>query len=132
MLQLHKVHQLVVHDARHMHINTRNNIASRVVTFACFWFRYVANCQVEYIQKTVSSGEETVSALKKLGDSYALLVVGKGGRGQSHMTTGLSDWEECPELGTVGDLLASSDFDISSSVLVIQQHKQAQKRLHGI
>jgi hypothetical protein len=41
----------------------------------------------------------------------------------------MSDWEECPELGTVGDVLASSDFDIHGSVLVIQQHRNVKKGL---
>lgn len=80
----------------------------------------------------MSNGEETVAALNDLGDLYSLLIVGKGGRGHTHITTGLSTWEECPELGTVGDLLASSDVNISSSVLVIQQHRSVATRLNGM
>lgn len=84
--------------------------------------RYVTSGQVGYIEKRVENGIETASALRDIADMYSIFIVGKGGRGQSVITTGMSDWEECPELGTVGDLLASSDFDISGSVLVIQQH----------
>lgn len=58
-----------------------------------------------------------------MANLYSLFIVGKGGRGHSPLTTGMSDQEECPELGTVGDLLASSDFDVSGSVLVVQQHR---------
>jgi hypothetical protein len=54
---------------------------------------------------------------------YSMFIVGKGGRSHSPLTTGMSDWEECPELGTVGDFLASSEFDLSGSVLVIQRHR---------
>ena len=62
-----------------------------------------------------------MTALRELRDMYSLFIVGKGGRGHSSITT-LSDWEECPELGTVGDLLASSDFNTNASILVIQKH----------
>lgn len=71
----------------------------------------------------METGAETASALRDMADMYSLFIVGKGGRGHSPLTTGMSDWEECPELGTVGDLLGSSDFDLSGSVLVIQQHR---------
>lgn len=84
--------------------------------------RYVTSGRVGYIEKHVDNGEETSSYLKDILDMYTMFIVGKGGRRQSTITTGLNDWEECPELGTVGDLLASSEFDESGSVLVIQQH----------
>uniref|UniRef100_A0A5B7C3I2 Putative cation/H(+) antiporter 2-like isoform X1 n=1 Tax=Davidia involucrata TaxID=16924 RepID=A0A5B7C3I2_DAVIN len=91
-----------------------------------FYNRYVTSGQVGYVEKNVENGEETASALRDMADIYSLFVVGKGGRRQSPLTTGMSDWEECPELGTVGDLLASSDFDISGSVLVIQHYRPTQ------
>lgn len=84
--------------------------------------RYVASGRVAYIEKHVYNGAETSSYLKDILDMYTMFIVGKGGRRQTTITTGLNDWEECPELGTVGDLLASSDFDESGSVLVVQQH----------
>ena len=83
--------------------------------------------QVGYVEKYVDNGEQTVNALKEMGDMYSLFIVGKGGRGQCPITTGMSDWEECPELGPVGDLLASQDFD--GSVLVIQQHRNQNMEL---
>jgi len=69
-------------------------------------------------------GGEIVDSLKEIGDMYSLFRVGKGGRGQSSLTIGMSDWEECR---TVGDVLASSDFDIHGSVLIVQQHRDAKK-----
>lgn len=84
--------------------------------------RYVTSGRVGYIEKHVDNGAETSSYLKDILDMYTMFIVGKGGRRQSKITTGLNDWEECPELGTVGDLLASSEFDESGSVLVVQQH----------
>ncbi|XP_031250602.1 cation/H(+) antiporter 2-like [Pistacia vera] len=92
-----------------------------------FRLRYVTTGEVGYIEKYVSNGAETVQTLRDIGETmeYSLYIVGKGGgRGRSPMTTGMSDWEECPELGTLGDLLASSDFDLKSSILIIQRHRQ--------
>lgn len=93
--------------------------------------RYVTSGQVGYVEKNVNNAAETVSALRSIGDMYSLFIVGKGGRGNSPLTTGICDWEECPELGTVGDLLASSDININSSILIIQQHRQLKKDLMG-
>ncbi|KAF5742419.1 putative monovalent cation:proton antiporter [Tripterygium wilfordii] len=94
-----------------------------------FYNRYVTRGQVGYVEKQVENGLQTVEALRELAEMYSLFIVGKGGRGPCHMTTGMSDWEECPELGTVGDLLASSDFNINGSVLVIQRHRHSSKDL---
>ncbi|XP_061358568.1 cation/H(+) antiporter 2-like [Gastrolobium bilobum] len=89
-----------------------------------FCNRYVAPGEISYVEKFVKDGAETVESLKEMGDIYSLFIVGKGSRGQGSLTIGMSDWEECPELGTVGDVLASSDLDIHGSVLVIQQHRK--------
>ncbi|KAI4325800.1 hypothetical protein MLD38_031166 [Melastoma candidum] len=88
-----------------------------------FYNRYIRSGQVRYEEKCVSSGRETLAALKDMGDKFALFIVGRGRRGQSPITTGLSDWEECPELGIVGDVLASSEVGITGSVLIIQQYR---------
>ena len=96
-----------------------------IVTLWLLIVRYVTSGQVGYVEKYVENGAETATALRDMADMYSLFIVGKGGRGLSPLTTGMSDWEECPELGTVGDLLASTDFNISGSVLVIQQHRHS-------
>lgn len=76
-----------------------------------------------YIEKCVRNGSQTATALRDIIDMYQLFIVGNGGRRNSAITTGMSDWEECPEIGNVGDLLASSEFDPNCSVLIIQQYK---------
>ncbi|EEF32398.1 monovalent cation:proton antiporter, putative [Ricinus communis] len=91
---------------------------------------YVRSGQAQYKEKYVNNGLETLEVLKEIRRMYSLIIVGKGGRGFSPMTTGLSDWEECTELGNVGDLLASSEFNISASVLVIQQHRHPRNINH--
>ncbi|XP_021645447.1 cation/H(+) antiporter 2 isoform X2 [Hevea brasiliensis] len=88
-----------------------------------FLNRYVKSGRATFAEKYVNNGEQTATILRELGEMYSLIIVGKGRRGHTPMLIGLTDWEECPELGIVGDLLASSELSISGSVLVIQQHR---------
>ncbi|CAO2829471.1 unnamed protein product [Amaranthus hypochondriacus] len=88
-----------------------------------FYNKYVTSGQVGYIEKHVKNGAQTAVALRDIVDMYHLFIVGNGGRRNSTVTNGMSDWEECPELGNVGDLLASSEFDPNCSVLIVQQYK---------
>ncbi|KAL3653794.1 hypothetical protein CASFOL_003475 [Castilleja foliolosa] len=106
-------------------VNHEPQIDADNIVLSTFFNRYVTSGQVGYVEKQVTNGEETASALRDMADMYSMFIVGKGGRGHSALTTGLSDWEECPELGKVGDFLASSDFELSGSVLVVQQYRSS-------
>ncbi|XWS29906.1 hypothetical protein CRYUN_Cryun24cG0070600 [Craigia yunnanensis] len=75
-----------------------------------------------YTENMVNNGEETVAAIRTLDSSHDLFIVGRGQGMISPLTAGLTDWSECPELGAIGDILASSDFASTVSVLVIQQY----------
>ncbi|KAK4264738.1 hypothetical protein QN277_025871 [Acacia crassicarpa] len=75
-----------------------------------------------YIEKVVNNGEETVAAIRSMDDIHNLFIVGRGQGIITTVTAGLTDWSECPELGAIGDLLASSDFAATASVLVVQQY----------
>ncbi|KAJ0468561.1 putative cation/H+ exchanger, sodium/solute symporter superfamily [Helianthus annuus] len=90
---------------------------------ANFYHRYVTSGKVRFVEKYVHNGAETGMVLREMAETYSMFIVGKGRRGDCLLTTGISEWEECPELGVVGDFLASSEFDISGSVLVVQQHR---------
>ena len=50
-----------------------------------------------------------------------LFVVGKV-PGLPALTAGMAEWSECPELGPIGDLLSSRDFQTTASVLVVQSY----------
>ena len=86
-----------------------------------FMMSHVNDDSIAYIEKVVNNGEETVAAIRSVGDAFGLFIVGRG-QGISPLTAGLTDWSECPELGAIGDLLASSDFATVASVLVVQQY----------
>ncbi|XP_031093279.1 cation/H(+) antiporter 20 [Ipomoea triloba] len=75
---------------------------------------------VEYQVKETSNIVDAVLTIGRSGD-YDLLVVGIGRR-PSKMVAELAERpSEHPELGPIGDLLASSGEGVVSSVLVIQQ-----------
>ncbi|XP_075645806.1 cation/H(+) antiporter 28 [Castanea sativa] len=88
--------------------------------FAEFYERYVAGGQVAYMEKHLANSAETYSTLRSLEGQYALIIVGRGGRVNSVLTVGMNDWQQCPELGPIGDVLSGSDFSVKTSVLIIQ------------
>ncbi|KAF0934501.1 hypothetical protein E2562_025607 [Oryza meyeriana var. granulata] len=91
--------------------------------------RLVVPGHVEYTERYVSNGAETVNSLSSMMRAYSLFVVGKGG-GAAGMTSGMGGLleEECPELGPVGEVLASDDFTVCASVLVLHQQHSAPYR----
>ncbi|GAU19592.1 hypothetical protein TSUD_304050, partial [Trifolium subterraneum] len=87
-----------------------------------FRVRYGNDSSVDYLEKVVNNGEETVAAIRTIDDIHDLFIVGRGQGMISPLTAGLTDWSECPEMGAIGDLLASSDFAATASILVVQQY----------
>ncbi|EEF44620.1 cation/H(+) antiporter 28 [Ricinus communis] len=90
--------------------------------FAHFYERYVAGGHVSYMEKHLANSAETYATLKSLEGQYALIIVGRGGRVNSILTVGMNDWQQCPELGPIGDVLSGSSFSQKTSVLIVQQH----------
>ncbi|KAK3039450.1 hypothetical protein RJ639_028032, partial [Escallonia herrerae] len=87
-----------------------------------FRVRTANDDSIVYMEKVVNHGEETVAAIRSIDNIHDLFIVGRGQGIISPLTAGLTDWSECPELGAIGDLLASSDFAATVSVLVVQQY----------
>ena len=77
--------------------------------------------RLAYIEKVVKDGEDMMEVIKSMSGTFSLLVVGRRYGIESQLTEGLSMWSEYPELGVLGDLLASTDFGANVSTLVIQQ-----------
>ncbi|XP_019182162.1 PREDICTED: cation/H(+) antiporter 28-like [Ipomoea nil] len=90
--------------------------------FAQFYDRHVSCGRVAYREKYLVNSSQTFSTLRSLEGQYELFIVGRGGRVNSVLTVGMNDWEECPELGLIGDILSASDYSVATSVLIIQQH----------
>ena len=79
---------------------------------------------IEYVEKVVNNSEEMVAVITAIDRRHDLYVVGRS-QGNSPLMAGLTEWAEYPELGTIGDLLASADFGEALSVLVVQQYTGA-------
>jgi hypothetical protein len=90
--------------------------------FAQFYERHIAGGHVSYNEKHVANSAETYATLRSLEGQYGLIIVGRGGRVNSILTIGMNDWQQCPELGPIGDVLSGSDSSHTTSVLIIQQH----------
>ncbi|EHA8588787.1 putative Cation/H(+) antiporter 15 [Cocos nucifera] len=77
---------------------------------------------VEYKEVVATNAEETMAAIKGVEEGgHDLFVVGMGHGVESPLTEGMNEWSEFPELGPIGDLLASTDFEATGSVLVVHQ-----------
>ncbi|CAL9159237.1 unnamed protein product [Musa hybrid cultivar] len=74
-----------------------------------------------YEEKTVGNVIEAVLAIGRSG-AFDLVVVGKGRFPTSMVAELAGRPAEHPELGPIGDALASSSNEVVSSVLVVQQH----------
>ncbi|KAL5974687.1 hypothetical protein ACLOJK_031357 [Asimina triloba] len=80
--------------------------------------------RVVYKELVVSGIGEIVSEIKPIAlDDYNLFMVGMRHELNSLFAEGLGEWVDCPELGIIGDMLASQDLVTAASVLVIRQQK---------
>ncbi|KAF2321735.1 hypothetical protein GH714_001978 [Hevea brasiliensis] len=79
---------------------------------------------ISYKEHPVKDGPQTALHVHSIADDCDLFIVGRRYGVKSPQTSGLSEWSELPELGIIGDLLASIDLDTEVSVLVVQQQRQ--------
>ncbi|KAL0442544.1 UNVERIFIED_CONTAM: Cation/H(+) antiporter 15 [Sesamum latifolium] len=78
---------------------------------------------ITYCELVLNDEEEAIKAIKLMDENkHDLYLVGRGRGMISPLTSGLADWCDCPELGPIGDLLVTSEFESSFSVLVVQQY----------
>ncbi|XP_047326046.1 cation/H(+) antiporter 15-like [Impatiens glandulifera] len=81
-----------------------------------------ASWRLSYDETVVTSSDQTIEVIGSLGGSYDFFVVGKTHKIDSSVMAGIGEWSDCPELGAIGDLMASPDFKSKASVLVVQQY----------
>ncbi|KAH9665765.1 cation/H(+) antiporter 4 [Citrus sinensis] len=79
---------------------------------------------MNYIEKEVNDdGPETTVIIRSMVNEFDLILVGRRYNLESQQTSGLKEWSEFPELGILGDLLASVEFSGRCSALVVQQQQ---------
>ena len=76
---------------------------------------------IKYEEKVVRSTAETIAAIRE-ASFCNLFLVGRASD-ESGIPLPLDRRSECPELGPLGNLLASTEFSTAASVLVIQQYR---------
>ncbi|TKY47832.1 Cation/H(+) antiporter 4 [Spatholobus suberectus] len=76
---------------------------------------------VKYQQIIAMEGSETAAFLREIVKEHDFFIVGRRHGINSPQTDGLTNWSEFPELGVVGDFLASPDLESRASILVVQQ-----------
>ncbi|TKY47537.1 Cation/H(+) antiporter 15 [Spatholobus suberectus] len=78
---------------------------------------------IKYSENEVRSSEgipEVLNELDQIG--YDLYIVGQGAGRNYFILSELMKWTDCPELGVIGDMVASDNFGSCSSLLVVQQY----------
>ncbi|CAI9107087.1 OLC1v1006369C1 [Oldenlandia corymbosa var. corymbosa] len=79
----------------------------------------IANERVFFKEEIARDAVCTTRVLRSLEDGCNMCIVGRQHDPESPIIQGLTDWSECPELGDIGDMLATTDFRFS--LLVVQQ-----------
>jgi hypothetical protein len=85
---------------------------------------------VRYQKIFTKNGSQTACFLREVLNQHDYFIVGRRHETHSPQTDGLTDWIEFPELGAIGDFLASPDLNSRASILVVQQqlsHKNEHK-----
>lgn len=89
-------------------------------------FRFKAvydNDSITYSEEEVHSSEELTMLLNELDkEEYDLYIVGQGCGKNSEVFLKFLEWSDNPELGVIGDIVASKSFGSKSSLLVLQQY----------
>lgn len=95
-------------------------------------FQMAGNNRVIYEENVVNDGTGTVVLIRSMEDKYDLIIVGRRHDTRSPLILGLADWDEYTELGTIGDMFASQDFQSNANILIVQQHTNVQDEWVGI
>lgn len=75
---------------------------------------------IVYREERVKDGAETALLIHAMEEAFDLIMVGRRHKDDTPQLLGLSEWNDLPELGPVGDMLAAPDLTMPVSVLVVQ------------
>lgn len=103
----------------------RNNPSSHLddILFTEFREKNSGNACVAFNDVSAGNPVEVINAVNLLTDPYDLVIVGKKPSSSARFEEEVGNWMEYPELGVIGDMIASSDFcGGAMSVLVLQHY----------
>ena len=86
----------------------------------------------DYKEEIAKDSVEMVNVIRSLEGCFDLILVGRRHTSESNLFSGLSEWNEYPELGPIGDMLVASDSTFDGSVLVVQQQKKSGVGYHDL
>uniref|UniRef100_A0A803PNR8 Cation/H+ exchanger domain-containing protein n=1 Tax=Cannabis sativa TaxID=3483 RepID=A0A803PNR8_CANSA len=83
---------------------------------------------IKYVERFVDSFRDVVEGVRDFNRCNLFLVgrTAQGVVGECLSNSNVSVKSECPELGALGNLLVSSEFSTTASVLIVQQHQNHQ------
>uniref|UniRef100_A0A5B7BVM9 Putative cation/H(+) antiporter 15 n=1 Tax=Davidia involucrata TaxID=16924 RepID=A0A5B7BVM9_DAVIN len=81
----------------------------------------INNDSCVYMEEVVTDSVGVVNMIRNVENTFDLILVGRRHASDSPLCLGLTEWNEFPELGFIGDMLVSSDSNCKVSVLVVQQ-----------
>lgn len=90
------------------------------IFLADFKARIPEDGSIKFEENTVSGGAGAIEIIRGYS-SCNLFLVGRISEGQ--LAAALQKKTDCPELGSVGNLLTCQDFSTNASVLVVQQYR---------
>ncbi|XP_061353191.1 cation/H(+) antiporter 15-like, partial [Gastrolobium bilobum] len=122
-------------DANELLCTVRDNgVQKQMDDEYIFSFRHKAmnnNESIVYSEEEVhtATGEEIPLLLNELDkNDYDLYIVGQSCGRNSRVFSKLLEWCDNPELGVIGDIVASTSFGTRASLLVVQQYDSGSKR----
>ncbi|KAL2238401.1 UNVERIFIED_CONTAM: Cation/H(+) antiporter 15 [Sesamum indicum] len=82
-----------------------------------------------YREELVKDSFGVVSVIRRMTSCFDLILVGRQHNNDSPLLAGISDFNEFPELGCLGDMIVSSDPTRKVSVLVVQQALSSESKM---
>ncbi|KAJ3669362.1 hypothetical protein LUZ60_011312 [Juncus effusus] len=80
------------------------------------------NNRISVSRIPIEDVEQAFSELHALGDQFDLLIVGRAQKRLLLLSEALTDFTESPELGVMGEMLAT-EISCVTNLLIVQQHK---------
>ncbi|KAL5716456.1 hypothetical protein ACHQM5_018143 [Ranunculus cassubicifolius] len=106
-------------DDLHFHLEIDEKLDAALLND--FRDKYTSMEGIIYIEEEVPNCLGIVKAMRNIEDGFDLIMVGRQHPRESERFKGLSEWNEYPELGIMGDMLATSKLYEDVPILVLQQ-----------